>query len=106
MAPMSEPVEGQSGASSIRRVLVGLGLWCAGLTIFAAVTWIRTYRDACIHDQIFHNDTFHDCEAIVTSTGLLRTRAGFYELVLFILVVAVPVFVLGPVVLRGLRARS
>lgn len=86
------------------RVALGLGSWCAGLTVFAAAVWVRTYANQCTHDQIYHQaDTWRDCHATLASGGVLRTTSAFWELLLLLGVVAVPLVVLGPVVLRGLR---
>lgn len=95
-APPVDP--GTPGTSDVLvRVCVGLGLWCAGLTLFAAVVWIRVYRAECEHLAIFHGSStsVRDCTAILSSGGVLRTRSGFFELLQLVGTVVVPLFVIG-----------
>jgi hypothetical protein len=90
----------ESENSVLKRVCIGLGLWCAALTWFAARVWIRSLVDLCVHEQIYHRSTIQDCDSLVTSRGVLRTYSGFWDLLLFVLVVAVPLVVIAPVLFR------
>ncbi len=96
-----------SQGPSLGRVCIGLGLWCVGLTVFTARVWVRNYVLECQHTEIFHRSStsIDDCSSLFSRGGVLRSAPAFWELLLLIAVVAVPLIILAPVLLRAARAR-